>query len=89
MADDCCRHIQLGYHLRRRFLHVARVVVGTSALLLIVATRPHALLVLLHDASHFLLCRSNFWNELISDLFCGLPFGLTTQAYRTWHTMST
>jgi fatty acid desaturase len=48
---------------------------------LIVATRQHPLLVLLHDASHFLLCRSKFWNELISDFFCGLPFGLTTQAY--------
>ncbi|HZQ51406.1 MAG TPA: fatty acid desaturase family protein [Bryobacteraceae bacterium] len=53
--------------------------------LLVIASRQHALLVLLHDASHSLLCRSKFWNEIISDFFCGLPFGLSTQAYRVNH----
>jgi fatty acid desaturase len=53
--------------------------------LLLIAARQHALLVLMHDASHFLICRSKAYNDLISDLLCGFPFGLATRSYRANH----
>lgn len=54
-------------------------------LLLVVAARQHALLILMHDASHFLFCKNKRTNELISDFFCAFPFGLTTRSYRANH----
>jgi fatty acid desaturase len=54
-------------------------------LLLFVAARQHALLILMHDASHFLICRSKAWNDFISDLFCSFPFGIATRTYRANH----
>jgi fatty acid desaturase len=53
--------------------------------LLLIAARQHALLILLHDGCHFLICRSKACNELISDLFCGFPFGVTTRSFRANH----
>ena len=53
--------------------------------LLLIAARQHALLILLHDASHFLICRSKAWNDLIGDLLCGFPFGVATRSYRANH----
>jgi fatty acid desaturase len=53
--------------------------------LLVVASRQHALLILMHDASHFLLCKNKIVNELLSDCFCAFPFGLTTRSYRANH----
>jgi fatty acid desaturase len=54
-------------------------------LLLCIAARQHALLILMHDGSHFLICRSKAGNDLISDLFCSFPFGLATRSYRANH----
>jgi fatty acid desaturase len=54
-------------------------------LLLVVAARQHALLILMHDASHFLLCKSKPLNDLLSDCFCAFPFFLTTRSYRANH----
>ncbi|HEX4810677.1 MAG TPA: fatty acid desaturase family protein [Bryobacteraceae bacterium] len=56
-----------------------------SVFLLIVASRQHALLVLMHDASHFLLCKNKRLNEILSDFFCAFPFGLATRDYRVNH----
>ena len=53
--------------------------------LVLIAARQHALLILMHDASHFLFCRSKALNDLISDVFCGFPFGVTTRTYRDNH----
>ncbi len=53
--------------------------------LVLIAARQHALLVLMHDASHFLICRSKAYNDLISDLLCSFPFGLATRSYRANH----
>ncbi len=53
--------------------------------LILIAARQHALLILMHDASHFLFCRSKPLNDLISDVFCGFPFGVTTRTYRDNH----
>jgi len=58
---------------------------GHPFLLLVVAARQHALLILMHDASHFLLCRNKRVNELLSDFFCAFPFLLTTRSYRANH----
>jgi fatty acid desaturase len=55
------------------------------AFLLVVAARQHALLILMHDASHFLLCKNKQINDLLSDCFCAFPFGLTTRSYRANH----
>ena len=53
--------------------------------LVLIAARQHALLILMHDGSHFLFCRSKALNDLISDVFCGFPFGVTTRTYRANH----
>lgn len=53
--------------------------------LLVVAARQHALLVLMHDASHFLLCKRKSLNDLLSDCFCAFPFFVTTRSYRANH----
>ena len=53
--------------------------------LVLIAARQHALLILMHDASHFLFCRSKALNDVISDVFCGFPFGVTTRTYRDNH----
>ena len=54
-------------------------------LVLIIAARQHALLVIMHDGSHFLLCTNKRWNDLLSDCLCAFPFGITTRDYRTNH----
>jgi fatty acid desaturase len=50
-----------------------------------VLTRQHALLVLMHDASHFRLLPSKRWNDWVSDLFLAYPFGITTDGFRRGH----
>jgi fatty acid desaturase len=54
-------------------------------LLLVIAARQHALLILMHEGSHFLICRSKAVNDLIADLLCAFPFGLATRSYRANH----
>lgn len=51
----------------------------------LIASRQHALLVLMHDASHGLLFRNRGLNDLASDLFCAYPFGASTAVYRESH----
>ena len=50
-----------------------------------ICTRKHALAVIMHDAAHFRLLPSRFWNDLVSDLFLALPMGLNTALYRRYH----
>lgn len=54
-------------------------------LLLVIAGRQHALLILMHDGSHFLLSRDKRWNDLLSDVFCAIPAGIMTSVYRLNH----
>ncbi|MBC7928228.1 MAG: fatty acid desaturase family protein [Bryobacteraceae bacterium] len=56
-----------------------------AVLLCLIAARQHALLILMHDGAHFLLCRNKKWNDLLSDLFCAFPFGVSTAGYRSTH----
>ena len=48
---------------------------------LIIATRQHALGIIMHDATHYRL----FANDVVSDLFCAFPLGLATSLYRYQH----
>lgn len=53
--------------------------------MIVVASRQHALAVIMHDATHFRLFSTPWANEWISDLFCAMPIGLTTSGYRYQH----
>jgi fatty acid desaturase len=53
--------------------------------ILIVASRQHALGIVMHDATHYRLFSSRRANDLISDWFCAFPTGLSTLGYREDH----
>ena len=53
--------------------------------LIIIATRQHALGIVLHDASHFRLLPNHFWNDLIADFLLAFPLNLTIFGYRREH----
>ena len=53
--------------------------------MLVVATRQHALAILVHEATHYRLLPSRFWNDFVSDVFCAFPLGLSTSLYRHFH----
>jgi fatty acid desaturase len=50
-----------------------------------IATRQHALGVLMHDASHFKLFSNRLLNDIVGNLLCALPVGMTVARYRTDH----
>jgi len=49
---------------------------------LVIATRQHALLLLMHDAAHGAIVRNKRWNDAIGDVLCGWPLLVSTAAYR-------
>ena len=51
----------------------------------IVATRQHAIGILVHDACHHRLFPSRKWNDILADLFAAFPVGISTSLYRKWH----
>ena len=51
----------------------------------VIAARQHALNNWVHEASHFLLMRNRFWNDLISDVFAAAPHFILTVDYRAKH----
>lgn len=53
--------------------------------ILIVATRQHALGIIMHDATHYRLFSHLGLNDWMSDFFCAFPIGLTTEGYRFEH----
>jgi fatty acid desaturase len=53
--------------------------------IVIIASRQHTLVVLMHDATHYRLFTNRTANDLISDLFCAYPQGITTLGYRLEH----
>jgi fatty acid desaturase len=53
--------------------------------IVIVASRQHTLVVLMHDATHYRLFSNRFANDFFSDLFCAFPEGITTLGYRLEH----
>jgi fatty acid desaturase len=54
--------------------------------MLLIATRQHALLALMHEYSHYQLSRRHAWlNDLIADIFTALPFFITVHGFRRNH----
>lgn len=59
--------------------------VGIASMLLI-ATRQHALLVLMHEYSHYRFSRKHAWlNDLIGDVLTAFPFFITIHGFRRNH----
>jgi fatty acid desaturase len=53
--------------------------------IIVIASRQHTLVVLMHDATHYRLFSNRTANDLLSDLFCAFPLGITTLGYRLEH----
>lgn len=53
--------------------------------MLIIATRQHALGILMHDGTHYRLLSNRTLNDAICDYFCALPVGMSTSRYRHEH----
>jgi fatty acid desaturase len=51
----------------------------------VIASRQHALLVMMHEGSHYRISKDIFYNDLISDNLAAYPLLLTTSAYRKNH----
>ena len=56
-----------------------------AAAIVVIATRQHALAVLMHDGSHRLLLRDRRWNDVVSNLFLSFPILVSTARYRAHH----
>lgn len=54
--------------------------------MLLIATRQHALLALMHEYAHHQLSRKHGWfNDLIGDVFTAFPFFITVHGFRRNH----
>jgi fatty acid desaturase len=53
--------------------------------IVVIATRQHALAVLMHDASHHLLHRNKMINDIVSNLCLSFPLFISTDRYRRHH----
>ncbi len=53
--------------------------------ILIIGNRQHALAVLGHDGTHYTLSRHARLNDVLTNLFCFWPLGLTVSGYRALH----
>ena len=51
----------------------------------VIATRQHALGILMHDGTHFRLLSNRALNDAVCDLFCAFPMGMATSRYRHEH----
>jgi fatty acid desaturase len=50
-----------------------------------IATRQHAILVLMHEAAHHRLTRNRWLNDTLGDLFLSLPSNVLLRRYRIRH----
>ena len=53
--------------------------------MLVIASRQHALGIIMHDATHYRLFANRTVNDTVSDLFCAFPVLMTTNRYRYYH----
>lgn len=53
--------------------------------MMIIATRQHALGILVHDACHYRLFPNKIANDMITDILVGFHLGMSTSLYRKWH----
>lgn len=51
----------------------------------VISSRQHALLSLVHEASHHHLLTNRKLNDALSDLLCAFPMNITTEGYRKEH----
>ncbi len=58
---------------------------ATVLAIVFIGTRQHALLVLMHDAAHYLLVRERRLNDLMSNLSLSFPLLISTSCYRDHH----
>ncbi|MEO2033296.1 MAG: fatty acid desaturase family protein [Planctomycetaceae bacterium] len=75
MVIVCC------FVLSINFRHPAVWIVSA----VVIAARQHALLILMHDGSHFRLLRNHGWNDRVSNWLCAWPLLVTTGGYRQNH----
>ena len=54
-------------------------------MIVVIATRQHALGILMHDGTHYRCLTNRKANDIICDLFCALPIGMLTSRYRYEH----
>ena len=67
------------------FANYAQSLVVYVAAIVVIATRQHALAVILHDGVHYRLFRNKTINDLASDFFCAYPLAASTSLYRRFH----
>ncbi len=51
----------------------------------LIATRQHALLVIVHEGAHFRLSHHRLLNDIFANLFCAYPIFFCTNSYRPHH----
>jgi fatty acid desaturase len=56
-----------------------------AAAVLVIGNRQHALTVLGHDGTHYTLSHKTRLNDLLTNLLCFWPLGLTVSGYRALH----
>jgi fatty acid desaturase len=56
-----------------------------TAAICVIATRQHALFILYHDAVHGLIARNRRLNDLIINIFVGIPLLIPVHFYRRFH----
>ena len=56
-----------------------------AAAIVVIATRQHALAILVHEGAHYRLFRPRWVNNVVSDVLLGFPIGLSTSLYRSTH----
>jgi len=52
---------------------------------LVIATRQHAFLAIVHEGAHYRLLLNRRWSNFLSDFFCAFPVGMSTDVYRRLH----
>ena len=55
------------------------------AAMVVIATRQHALGIIMHDATHYRIFTNRTVNDVVCDIFCSFPVGMTTSRYRYEH----
>ena len=53
--------------------------------LVIIGSRQHALLLMMHEGAHFRLSQNQKLNDFLSDVFCSYPFFMKMNEYRLSH----
>ena len=51
----------------------------------VIASRQHAFLILMHEGAHGRISRYRAWNDFVSDITCAFPLGIATKLYRERH----